>query len=107
MNAFGGLEQRMAQTNQTAARSVPSNQIQRNWGAVSDQALRDPVVITAKGRPRHVLMAFDEYERLKARDRQAYRVESLPDDLADLLEAGLNDLRVPGGTSDDGDTIIR
>ena len=97
----------MSQADQTAARSIPSNQIQRNWGAVSDQALRDPVVITAKGRPRHVLMAFDEYERLKARDRQAYRVESLPDDLADLLEAGLSDLRVPGGTSDDGDTIIR
>ncbi len=91
-----------------AASSIPAHQIQRNWGAVSDQALRDPVVITAKGRPRHVLMAFDEYERLKARDRQAYRVESLPDDLAALLEAGLDALRVPlEGTHDDGDTIIR
>ena len=112
-NVFGGVGEAskiMSQVNQTPTRtrSVPSNQIQRNWGAVSDQALRDPVVITAKGRPRHVLMAFDEYERLKARDRQTYRVEALPDDLAAMLEAGLNDLRVPiEGTSDDSDTIIR
>lgn len=99
----------MSQANHTPThtRSVPSNQIQRNWGAVSDQALRDPVVITAKGRPRHVLMAFDEYERLKARDRQAYRVEDLPPHLASLLADGLNALRVPEGTPDDGDTIIR
>lgn len=99
----------MSQVNQTPThiRSVPSNHIQRKWGEVSDQALRDPVVITAKGRPRHVLMAFDEYERLKARDRQAYRVEDLPDELAALLEAGLSQLRVPEGTPDDGDTIIR
>ncbi len=99
----------MSQANRAAThtRSVPSNQIQRNWGSVSDQALRDPVVITAKGRPRHVLMAFDEYERLKARDRQACRLEDLPDDLAAMLEAGLNELRVPEATPDDGDIIIR
>ena len=88
-------------------RSVPSNQIQRSWGSVSDQALRDPIVITAKGRPRHVLMAFDEYERLKARDRRAYRVDDLPDDLAGLLEQGLDALRAPEVTADDGDIIIR
>ena len=73
---------------------VPAHQVQRNWGEVADRALRDPVVITAKGRPRHVLMAFDEYERLKARDRRAYRIE-ISDDLAALLEAGLDELGTP------------
>lgn len=87
--------------------SVPAHQVQRNWGEVSDLALRDPVVITAKGRPRHVLMAFDEYQRLKARDRRAYRIEDLPDDLAAVLEAGLDELWNPEIVADDGDAIIR
>ena len=85
---------------------VPAHQVQRNWGEVSDRALRDPVVITAKGRPRHVLMAFDEYERLKARDRRAYRIEDLPDDLAAMLEAGLDELWNPATVAEDGDTLI-
>ena len=86
--------------------SVPANQIQRSWGDVSDRALREPIVITAKGRPRHVLMAFDEYQRLKARDRRAFRIEELPDDLAGLLEAGLDDLWNPNTTAEDGDNLI-
>jgi hypothetical protein len=52
-------------------------------------------------------MTFDKFECSKANDRQAYRIESLPDELAAMLEAGLNELRVPlGGTLDDGDAII-
>ena len=89
-----------------AESTVPVNQIQRSWGEVSDRALRGPIVITAKGRPRHVLMAFDEYQRLKARDRRAYRIEDLPDDLAGLLEAGLDELWNPNTTAEDGDTLV-
>lgn len=87
--------------------TVQAHQVQRNWGEVADRALRDPVVITAKGRPRHVLMAYDEFQRLKARDRLAYRIEDLPDDVAGLLEAGLNELWNPETTTRDGDTIVR
>ena len=85
---------------------VPAHEVQRHWGEVADRALRDPVVITAQGRPRHVLMAFDEYQRLKARDRRAYRIEDLPDDLAALLEAGLDELWNPKTAVEDGDNII-
>ncbi len=52
-------------------------------------------------------MAFDEYERLEARDRRAYRVDELPDDLAGLLEQGLDALVAPDAAADDGDIIIR
>ena len=90
----------------TSETTVPANQFQRSWGEVADRALREPVVITAKGRPRHVLMAFDEYQRLKARDRRAYRIEDLPDDLASALEAGLDDLWNPTTSAEDGDTLI-
>ncbi len=90
----------------TPETTVPVNQVQRSWGEVADRALREPIVITAKGRPRHVLMAFDEYQRLKARDRRAYRIEDLPDDLAALLEAGLDDLWNPTTSAEDGDNLI-
>jgi prevent-host-death family protein len=89
-----------------AQSTVTSRQVQRNWGEVCDHALRDPVVITAKGRPRHVLMAYDEYQRLKARDRRAYRIEDLPDDLAALLGAGLDDLWNPATIADSDDNLI-
>jgi PHD/YefM family antitoxin component YafN of YafNO toxin-antitoxin module len=90
----------------TPEATVSVNQVQRSWGAVADRALREPVVITAKGRPRRVLMAFDEYQRLKARDRRAYRIDDLPDDLAALLEAGLDDLWNPTTSAEDGDNLI-
>ncbi len=86
--------------------SVAVNEVQRSWGKVADRALREPIVITAKGRPRHVLMAFDEYQRLKARDRRAYRIEELPDELAAALEAGLDDLWNPTMSAEDGDNLI-
>jgi prevent-host-death family protein len=87
--------------------TAPAHQVQRNWGEVSDRALHDPVVITSRGRPRHVLMAYDEFQRLKARDRLAYRIEDLPDDLAAMLEAGLDELWNPATVAQDGDRIIR
>jgi hypothetical protein len=50
-------------------------------------------------------MTDGEYQRLKASDRRAYRIEDLPDDLAAELEAGLGDLK--RGVAEDGDTHDR
>jgi PHD/YefM family antitoxin component YafN of YafNO toxin-antitoxin module len=86
--------------------TVPVSQVQRSCGKVADLALREPIVITAKGRPSHVLMAFDEYQRLKARDRRAYRSKDLPDDLAAALELGLADLWNPSTRAEVGDNLI-
>lgn len=88
-------------------RTVTSKEALRSWKEVTDKALREPVVITSHGRPRHVLMAYEDYQRLSARDRQAYQIELLPDDLASMLEAGLDDLRALDGDPEDGDAIIR
>lgn len=80
--------------------------LQRHWGEVADKALLEPVVITSKGRPRHVLMSVAEYERIISETRKAYWVRDLPEPLLAVLEEGLAELRVPDGTLDD-ETQIR
>ena len=57
-------------TTQTPTRTVTSKEALRNWKLVTDNALREPVVITAHGRPRHVLLAYEDYERLRDQGRQ-------------------------------------
>ena len=92
--------------NPEATRIVTSKEALRSWKEVTDKALREPVVITSHGRPRHVLMAYEDYERLRTMERQAYRTAELPDDVATALLDDLTNLRAPAGTAEDGDTII-
>jgi prevent-host-death family protein len=87
------------------ARTVTSKEALRNWKTVTDKALREPVVITSHGRPRHVLLAYEDYERMRDQERQAFRTDELPDALADAILNGLSVLREPKAP-DDGDTII-
>lgn len=94
-----------AVADQTSARTVTSKEALRHWKAVTDKALREPVVITAHGRPRHVLMAYEDYQRLRDQERQAYLTAELPADLAGAILEDLDRLRAPG-RADDGDTII-
>ena len=56
--------------------------VSKNFGAVQDTAVREPVIITKNGRPRTVLLAYEDYMRLMRRER---RVELT----ADLGEADL------------------
>ena len=90
---------------QDPARTVTSKEALRHWKEVTDKALRQPVVITAHGRPRHVLMAYEDYERLRDQERQTYLTAELPADLADAILEDLDQLRAPG-PAEDGDTII-
>jgi prevent-host-death family protein len=87
------------------ARTVTSKEALRHWKEVTDKALRQPVVITAHGRPRHVLLAYEDYERLRDQERQAYLTAELPADLAEAILQDLDKLRAPG-PAEDGDTII-
>lgn len=49
----------------------------KRYGALADRALNEPVTITKNGRDRLVLLAVDEYARLKRRDRRAVAAEEL------------------------------
>jgi prevent-host-death family protein len=59
-----------------------AGELQRKLGEIQDKALRQPVSITRHGRARLVIMAVEEYERLKRRDRVVLRAGELSD--ADL-----------------------
>ena len=87
-------------------RTVTSKEALRHWKEVTDKALREPVVITAHGRPRHVLLAYEDYERLRDQERQVHVTSELPTDLANAILDDLENLRAPTGAIEDGDTII-
>jgi prevent-host-death family protein len=91
---------------QNRSLTVTSKQVLRHWKEVTDKALREPVVITAHGRPRHVLLAYEDYERLRDQERQVHLTAELPADLANAILEDLAHLRAPGGLADDGDAII-
>ena len=45
-------------------RKITALELQRHPGRAQDLAIRGPIAITHRGRPRVVLLAFEEYERL-------------------------------------------
>jgi prevent-host-death family protein len=64
---------------------VTAADVGKNFGQFADKALVEPVTITKYGREHLVLLSAEEYARLKRRDRQVYRVEDLPAELAEAI----------------------
>lgn len=59
----------------------------RKFSHYSDVALVDPVIVTKNGRPRNVLISVEEYDRLRKRDRRAFRAADTPEYFLADLEA--------------------
>jgi len=60
----------------------------KNYGALADKTLSEPVTITKNGRDRLVVVSAEVYDRLICRDRRAIRPEDLSeDDLALIAKA--------------------
>jgi prevent-host-death family protein len=55
-------------------------EVSKNFAAYLDTALREPVIITKNGRPRTVLMAYEDYVRLSRSDRRAEPTSELSKD---------------------------
>ncbi len=67
---------------------ISSGEFQRKSGYVQDLALVEPVTITNNGRDRLVMMAIEEYRRLKRRDRQVMTLDDFtPADLEAIRNA--------------------
>jgi len=59
----------------------------KGYGALADKALTEPITITKNGRDRLVVVSAEEYERLRRRDRRAFRAEELSEaDIALIAE---------------------
>ena len=65
----------------------------KNYGALADQALSEPLTITKNGRERLVVLSAGEYDRLKRRDRRVVRLE----DFTDAEMALIAKVEVPSG----------
>jgi PHD/YefM family antitoxin component YafN of YafNO toxin-antitoxin module len=57
--------------------TVSAAEFQRNFGRYQDEALKQPLSITRNGRDRLVVLAVEEYQRLKRRDRVVQRVTDM------------------------------
>ena len=59
---------------------VTASEFQQAFGALSDKARQEPVVITKHGRDSLVIMSAEEWERLKRRDRRVGLATDLPEE---------------------------
>jgi len=66
---------------------VTAAAVSKNFGAYQDAAVREPVIITKNGRPRTVLIAYEDYLRLAKRDRRVDLTTALGDDELAAIEA--------------------
>lgn len=67
--------------------TVTAATVSKNFGAYQDVAVREPVIITKNGRPRTVLMAYEDYVRLAKRDRRVELTKALGEDELAAIEA--------------------
>lgn len=56
---------------------VTAAEVSKNFGAYQDAAVREPVIITKNGRPRTVLIAYEDFVRLSKRERRVERTAEL------------------------------
>jgi prevent-host-death family protein len=65
-----------------------TSDLSRKSGDIIAEALRRPVTITQRNKPRLVLLSIEDYRRLtaKADTRKAGRLETMPDDLFDDIK---------------------
>jgi len=64
---------------------VTSGEFTREFGRYRALAQREPVVVTHHGRDDVVLMAADDYARLRRYEQRAFHVTQLPDNVVDEL----------------------
>ena len=79
--------------------SVSSREFNQDTGRAKRAARRGPVVITDRGRPSHVLLTFEEYNRLASRGLSVIDLLGVPAGIEDI-ELEMPDLRDPARPAD-------
>lgn len=72
-----------------------TSDLSRKSGDIIAEAMRAPVMITQRNKPRLVLMNIEDFERLRAHGdtRKAYRVEDMPDEHVTMFAEALEEYR--------------
>lgn len=72
--------------------SYTTSDLSRKSGDIIAEALRHPVTITQRNKPRLVLLNIEDYERLMRRSdlRVVGTIDSMSDDLLDEFEAAVD-----------------
>lgn len=70
-----------------------TSDLSRKSGDIIAEALRRPVTITQRNKPRLVVMNIEEYETLRrhADPRRVLRIENMPQDLFEEIEAAVEE----------------
>ena len=66
---------------------MTATRFQERPGEALDRSLTTPVVVLKHGRPRNVVMSYEEYDRLMRRDRRAFAIEELDNDELAVISA--------------------
>jgi prevent-host-death family protein len=71
--------------------SYSTSDLSRKSGDIIAEALRRPVVITQRGKPRLVLLNIEDYQRLRRQSdpRSVGMIETMSDDLFAEVEAAI------------------
>ena len=71
--------------------SYSTSDLSRKSGDIIAEALRRPVTITQRGKPRLVLLSSEDYERLRiaGETRTHFRLDSMPEDLSREFDAAV------------------
>lgn len=81
--------------------TVTAAEVSKNFGAYQDAAVREPVIITKNGRPRTVLLAYEDFMRLARRERRVQLTSELSDAEIEAVEkaevTGVDDERALNG----------
>ena len=81
--------------------SYSTSELSRKSGDIIAEAMRRPVTLTQRNKPRLVLLNIEDYERLTrlAEPRRLHTLESMPDELFDgfvrAVEAYASDTSAP------------
>jgi prevent-host-death family protein len=79
--------------------SVSSREFNQDTGRAKRAARRGPVVITDRGRPSHVLLTFEEYNRLASRGLTVIDLLGVPAGIEDV-ELEIPPVRDPARPAD-------
>ncbi len=71
--------------------TVTAAAVSKNFGAYQDAAVREPLIITKNGRPRAVLIAYEDYLRLMRRERRVELTSALDADELAAVEKSTMD----------------